>query len=517
MSNHTMNLLQAFERTARCHSDDTALVAEDGREFTYGELDRRSTRLANALEERIPGERCATLALTGTAAVESMLAGDKRGAATVQLSFHASEGELVEMADAADSPGLLFDDANADAALSMLDRGEFDAAVHAGSRDIDRDDVESYEAVLESAAAEPSPDLPRGDECAVLYTSGTTSRPKAVAFDQEQLWYGAVQSVMEHGVDHTDVALVCTPWYHMVTTDAWLYPHFVAGATVVLQSSFDPEAVLEAIEEHDITGLLAVPTQLVAINDVQETAGYDTSTLDYIRTGGSIVTEDLVERTSELLSDQVYNTYGMTEGGPNLTFAHPEWQEDHLGTVGKEAHTYELRVVEAAPLDDHPDPEATVEPGRRGEVIARGPGMSEGYLDNEKAEEKTYFDGWIRTCDVARVDEDGFLYVVDRVDNMILSGGEKVYPAEVEQSLEGHEAVDDACVFGVQDDRWGEVVTAVVVAEGIDAEELDEHCKADDSLTDFKRPRNYVVADETLPRTDTGTLRRDEIADRFAE
>jgi fatty-acyl-CoA synthase len=512
-----MNLLRAFRRTVQCHPDDVALVAEDGREFTYGELDRRSTKLANALRDRIPGERCAVLAHNGVPAVESMIAGDKRGAATVQLSFRASEGELVEMTETAEARGLLFDDANADVALELLNRGNFDAAVHAGSKRIGRSDVESYETILSTTSAESDDDFPHGDECAILYTSGTTSKPKAALFDLEQLWYGAVQGVMEHGIDHTDVALVPTPWYHMVTTAAWIYPHVSAGATLVLQSAFDPESVLAAIDDYDITGLLAVPTQLDVINDVQATADYDVSSLEYIRTGGSIVSEDLVERTASLLTRNVYNTYGMTEAGPNLTFAHPEWQAEHPGTVGKDAHTYELRVVETASLDEHPDPEATVGPGGQGEVIARGPGMADGYLDNEAAEEKTFFDGWIRTCDVARVDDDGFLYVVDRVDNVILSGGEKVYPAEVEQTIGTHEAVDEVCVFGVEDERWGEVVTAVVVSEAVTAETVDEYCKASDSLADFKRPRNYVVVDESLPRTDTGTLKREEIAERFVE
>lgn len=512
-----MNLLQAFERTVRSHPDDIAVVAEDGREFTYGEFDRRSTKLANALEDRIPGDRCAVLAHNGMPAIESMVAGDKRGVATVQLSFRASEDDLVEMTDTAEARGLLFDDATAETAVELLDRGNFAVAVHAGSKNIDRNDVESYEAILASSSADPDEHRLHSNECAILYTSGTTTKPKAALFDREQLWYGAVQGVMEHGIDHTDIALMPTPWYHMVTTAAWIYPHFTAGATLVLQSTFEPEAVLEAIDDHQITGLLAVPTQLDVINDVQATADYDVSSLEYIRTGGSIVSEDLVEETSELLTPNVYNTYGMTEAGPNLTFAHPKWQEEHPGTVGKDAHTYELRVVETAPLDEHPDPEARVDPGEQGEVLARGPGMADGYLDNEKAEEKTFFDGWIRTCDVARVDDDGFLYVVDRVDNVIMSGGEKVYPAEVEQTVETHEAVDEVCVVGVEDDHWGEVVTAVVAAEGVDAETLDDYCKESDSLADFKRPRNYVVVDESLPRTDTGTLKREDVVRRFVE
>jgi len=509
-----MKLREAFERTVRCYPEKAAVLTDDGREFTYAELDRRSSQLANALESRIGSARCAVLALNGPAAIESMLAGNKRGSGTVQLSFRAGASELVSMAETAGARGLVFDDANAEAALEMLDRGSFEAAIHAGTEDIDHEDVESYETVLADAATELPDDLPASDECAVLYTSGTTSTPKAVSFDQEQLWYGAIQAVMEHGIDETDTALCTTPWYHMVTTDAWLYPHFVAGATVVLHSAFDPAEALELVEAHDVTGVLAVPTQLSALNDVQREADYDIDSLSYIRTGGAIVTEELVEETAEQLTDRMWNTYGMTEAGPDLTFAHPDAQKERPGTIGKEAFTWELRVVEEAPLVEDPDPEATVDAGEQGEIIARGPGMSDGYIDNDEAEAKTYVDGWLRTRDVARVDEDGYLYIVDRVDNMIVSGGENVYPAEVERILERHPDIEEACVFGLDDDHWGQVVTAVVVSHAdLTDDDVTAHCKASEELADFKRPRQCVVREDPLPRTDTGTLIRQELVD----
>ena len=512
---YTMNYLEAFGRTVRTHATETAIVGDDGDEFTYEELDRRSTELANVLEARIPSERCAVLTLNGSATVASMIAGQKRGEATVQLPFREGPDELLSMADTANAAGLLFDDKNAETALSMLDDGEFEAAIHVGTRSFDRLDVESYETMLSDSPSVLADGLPDGDECAVFYTSGTTSKPKAVCFDQEQMWHGAIQVVMEHGIDETDVALVTTPWYHMVTSDAWLYPHMLAGATLVLQSRFRPLETLELVEEHDATGLLAVPTQLNALNDAQADANYDVDSLSYIRTGGSIVSESLIGRTVSLLTENVYNTYGLTEGGPNLAFAHPSVQEEHTGTIGKESFVWELRVVEAVPPSEHPDPTAVVEAGEQGEIIARGPAMSERYIDNEQAGETTYFDGWLRTGDVARVDEDGFLYVVDRVDSMIVSGGENVYPGEIERALKMHEAVEEVCVFGLADDHWGEVVTGVVVTdETVDEAELDEYCKNLDSLADFKRPRRYVVVSESLPRTDTGTIQRERLIEK---
>ena len=517
-----MMLKDALARTVRCYPETTALVADDGRSFTYAELDERATRLANAVSERVGTGRCAVLSVNTVAAIESMIAGNKRGVATVQLSYRATVEELASMADTADATAVVFDDANADTALELLNRDIFETAIHAGEREFDRDDVESHETVLNDADPTLHPALPAGDECAVLYTSGTTGVPKAVPFDQEQLWYGAIQGIMEHGIDETDTALCTSPWYHMVTTDAWLYPHLVAGATVVLHSTFDPEEALDLIDEHDVTGLLGVPTQLKALNDVQRgmETPYDTGSLEYIRTGGAIVTENLVEQTHEHLCEAVYNTYGMTEAGPDLTFAHPTAQEEHPGTIGKEAFSWELRVVESPGLSKNPNPEATVEPGERGEIIARGPGMSTEYIDNDEAEAKSYFNGWLRTRDVAEVDEDGYLYIVDRVDNMIVSGGENIYPAAVERVLGNHPGVAEACVFGRDDEEWGQIVTAVVVAEDgaeLAAADLDHYCLQHDGLADFKRPRAYAITDEPLPRSDTGTILREQLVEQYFE
>jgi len=514
-----MNYLDAFERTVRVHGADTALVTEGGRTFAYREFDRRSDRLVNALADRVGDDPVAVLAANSVASVEAMVAGHKRGVPTVQLPYREGAGELRLMTEATGATALVYDDENAETARRLLDQGGFKVALHASEGDPDpAEAVESYEAALD--AADPGIDdrYPLSGSTNVFFTSGTTSLPKGVAFDGEAMWLGAYQGVMEHGIDRTDVAVVATPWYHMVTSDAWLYPHWLAGATTVLLEGFDPERVLAAIESHGAAGLLAVPTQLRALNDARAAGDYDVSSLEYVRTGGAVVTEDLVERTGELLCEGVFNTYGLTEGGPNLTFAHPSVQDEHPGTVGKESFSWELRVVETAPVDEHPDPSATVDPGGRGEIIARGPGVPDGYVDNPTAESRTFFDEWLRTRDVARIDEDGYLYVIDRVDNMFVSGGENVYPAEVERALTDHPDVEEALVFGVEDDHWGRRVTAVVVVDDdVDEDDLDAHCLDHESLADFKRPRDYAIRRDPLPRTDTGTVERERVIEEHFE
>lgn len=508
-----MNFIDAFERAVRCHSSKTALVTEDGRSLTYAELDERTDRLAGALDEIAPGARVATIALNGIPAIETMIASQKRGIGNVQLPFRASPQGLVDMLEPTGAAVLVFDEANADTATEVLDRRGFDAAVHAGDDDLEG--VRDYETLV----AEGDPDPPVGDggnEHGILYTSGTTSAAKAVPFDQEQLWLGSTQVIMEMGIESTDRALVTTPWYHMVTTDAWILPHLQAGATLVVQSSFDPESSLRLVEQHDVTGLLAVPTQLHGLVDAQKRGEYDVSQLSYIRTGGSVVTEQLSERVAEHLTDGLYNTYGLTEGGPNLTFAHPTTQRENPGTIGKESFTWELRVVESTAPDVDPDPDATVDAGETGEILAKGPGMCDGYLDRPEATDRLFVDGWLRTGDVAEVDGEGNLYVVDRVDNMIISGGENIYPQEVESVLATHEAVEEAAVLGLDDERWGSRVAAVVTVDGdVTAEALDEFCRDHDGLADFKRPREYELTERSLLRTDTGTLRRAEIREEF--
>lgn len=507
-----MTFVDAFDRTVRVHGGDPAVVTADGNTFTYDAFDQRATQLASTLTAHLGDAPIAVLARNSPIAVESMVASHRRGTPTVQLPFRGTPETLVEMAETVGARGLVFDDANAESALTMLDRGSFDLAIHAGETSIDHPAVETAAAVRDESGAD-LPDDPDGDTN-VFFTSGTTSQPKAVAFDGEAMWIGAYQGVMEHGIDQTDVAIVATPWYHMVTTDAWLYPHWLAGATTVLLPAFEPEAVLASIETHGATGLLAVPTQLDALCSAQSDGSYDLTSLAYVRTGGAVVSETLVERTTEHLCEALYNTYGLTEGGPNLTFAHPTVQDEHPGTIGKASFAWELRVVESVPLDEQPDPDATVGPGERGEIIGRGPAVPEGYIDNPAAEDRSFFGEWLRTRDVARVDADGFLYVIDRVDNMFTSGGENVYPAEVERVLAEHSHVDEALVVGLPDDRWGNRVAAVVVTEGaVDADDLNAFCRDHHRLPDFKRPREYAFRAEPLPRTDTGTVERERVVD----
>lgn len=515
--------LEGFASAVRRYPGHDAVVTPDGRSFTYRELSVRSKRLAAALEARIPGERCAVLAQNRVAVIDAMLAAMRRGRANVQLSTRGAVDELASSMETALGAGLIYDGALADTAEAVAGRVEPELllgidGVGAGA---------AYETALETADPADAPDRPGTDppESAVFFTSGTTSAPKGILVDQEQAWLAAVQPVMEMGLATTDRALVCTPWYHMVTSEAWILPHLFSGATLVLQPSFEPRATLRAIEAHEISGLLAVPTQLEVLVETQRELGADLGSLAYIRTGGAIVSDRLVGQVDETFDADLYNTYGLTEGVGNLTFADPADQATHPGTIGKSSHLWEVRVVEPADPPEKPDPSATVEPGELGEVLGRSLQMTDGYLDRPEATEALFVEDpeaegsgrteWLRTGDVARLEDGGYPIIIDRIDNMIVSGGENIYPEEVQRAIEDHDGVREAGVVGVPDERWGEMVVAAVVVEGdVTAEALEAHCKAHDGLADFKRPRQYRFVDE-LPRSPTGTLLRGPVRELF--
>ncbi|MFC6723579.1 class I adenylate-forming enzyme family protein [Halobium palmae] len=509
-----MQDFRAFERVAARYEDREAIVTEAGETRTYGELDGRTDALASAIDDRIGDGRTASLLRNGAPAIETMLAAQKRGRANAQLSFRGAAGELRRMIRTADAEALVFDEYNREMAHEVLDGLDLDVALYAGDGEPKRESVESYRSAIEAAGGPYESTVDRSAETGILYTSGSTSAPKAVLEDQRRVWLGSSQVVMELSLDPNDVALVTTPWYHDVTTVAWIYPHLQVGATLVLQPEFVPSKALHLIDEHDVTGLLAVPAQLESVLEARNSDSYDLSSLSYVRTGGAVVSPSLVERVRERMTEGVYNTYGLTEGISNLTHAYPEEQEENPGTVGQASFNWELRVVQAVEPDETPDPEAVVDRGERGELLGRGPCV-DGYLDSPEAEDALFVGDWLRTMDVARVDRNGGLHIVDRVDNMLISGGENVYPQEVELVLGDHSAVEEAAVVGVPDEEWGERVAAVVVSNDAAPEELDRYCLNHGDLADFKRPRSYVVTADPLPRSDTGTVLREELFERY--
>lgn len=504
-----MESIDIIRQTIDRFPNRPAVVAPDGETYSFAEIDSRATRIAHALADLVGDGRTASLTNNVLAAVDVFLASQKRGVANAPLNVRMPADQQAFMADRADAELLLFEAEFEDAARQILETTGIDRAIRIGDgeADVEGATVESYEEVL-GWDADAELDRPADAESGIIFTSGTTGRPKGVVIDQEMAYFASTELVMEFGMAPDDVGSIITPFFHVVTPYTWFLPHFQAGASVVLQPSFDPAGALRLVEEHGITNLMGVPAQLKAMLKAQEEVGADLSSLERVRTGGAAITAQTVERIQEEFCEDFHNTYGFTESMGNVLHSYPFEQQEHPAVTGRPGLNWTVRVVEPAKPPEKPDPEATIEPGEQGELLAKGPTTVDGYIDRPEATENLYVDGWLRSGDIAELDEHGNYTIIDRIDNMIVSGAENIYPQEVERILEEHPDIEDVAVIGVPDETWGQAVKAVVVGSATE-EELEEFCKSHEGLADYKRPRYYEFTDD-LPRSPTG-LQRERI------
>jgi len=302
------------------------------------------------------------------------------------------------------------------------------------------------------------------------------------------------------------VGLSMMPLYHCAELHCNLFARVHRGAANVIHHEFEPEAVLEAIEDRDVTVLFAAPTAWNALSMTAAEMDVDLSSLRLGLYGAAPMPEQVLENCMKHLCEEYVQAYGMTEIGPAGIFQSAADQLPKQGSAGLPGLNHELRIVEP-----DADPDQVVERGEIGEILIASPCTMREYWNRPEATAQSLreADGttWYYTGDLGYRDDDGYLYVVDRKDDMIVSGGENVYPAEVEDVLFTHDAVEEAAVVGEPDEEWGETVAAYVVAAGVDAAALDEFILESDRLADFKRPRTYYFVDE-LPKNPSGKIQK---------
>ncbi|HET7187440.1 MAG TPA: o-succinylbenzoate--CoA ligase, partial [Gemmatimonadaceae bacterium] len=332
------------------------------------------------------------------------------------------------------------------------------------------------------------------DVLAVIYTSGTTGRPKGAMLTVGNFWWSAVGSALNLGTHADDRWLACLPLFHVGGLSIILRSA-IYGITAVVHDEFDAERVNAAIDDDAVTIVSVVAVMLQRMLDARGNRPYPPS-LRCVLLGGGPAPRSLLDRCAAL-DVPVVQTYGLTETCSQLATLAPEDALLRPGSAGKALYPNELRIASAA--DDG-----------AGEILARGPVVMAGYVNQPDATRAVIVDGWLHTGDVGRIDADGYLYVLDRRDDLIVTGGENVYPAEVEAALLSHHSIVEACVIGIADETWGQRVVAVVrvadPAAGIDVAELTSYCR--ERIAGYKVPREIRVVLEPLPRTASGKLRR---------
>lgn len=502
-----MRLGTFLAQTARRFPGREACICGDHR-LTFRELDERSDRIAGALRAQglAPGERLALFAPNTVAVAELFAAALKAGLVTVPLSTRLGPEEI----------GHIFRDARpAAVACAGVDRNALEAAGGAdGARWIalDGDGAQPWSLAGLAEGPRSLPTLPADARAAaIVYTSGTTGRAKGAVVTHEVFVVQQLVNVLTQEISERDRILVATPLAHRNGLSR-LVATFCSGAPLIMMPRFDPAETVRAANAHGATTLGAVTTIVRMLVEHLEASGESMPTLRMVQVSGEACPEDLKVRLRRVLPEvRLCTWYASTEAGVVATLR-PEEQASHPESVGRPNPGMEVRIVDAAGRDK---PE-----GETGEIWVRcgEPGrgvLMEGYFGDPAATAEAIVDGWLRTGDAGRLDGEGYLYVVDRVKDMIVTGGLNVYAREVELCLASHPAVLEAAVVGVPDPAFGEAVFAYVVprpgAPAPTPEALGEHCNA--RIARYKRPRHFRFV-EALPRNATGKVLKPRLRDQ---
>jgi fatty-acyl-CoA synthase len=479
------------------YTPDRLFLRDHGRntEWTYGQAQRRAQAVAGFLQNDcgiVRGRRVAVLATNCSEYVFLLLACIKLGAVLVPLNFRLTPPELAVMLGDSEPDLLIFAGEFRDR-IDTLQREGFDAPT------LDLDRLEDL--VFAQSAADFRADRPGrlDDLVMILYTSGTTGTPKGAMIDHRMLLWNAINTSLRLDLNSQDHSLSFAPFFHTGGWNVLFTPFLHNGASHTLLEGFDPGLILDLVQRERVSLLFGVPTMMQMLADAPGFGACDLSSLRYAIVGGAPMPVPLINLWHER-GVFIRQGYGLTEVGPNCFSLHQDHAVDRRGSIGFPNFYIEARV--------------TADDGREcgadeiGELWLRGEVVTPGYWRNEEATRAAITDGWFHTGDMVRRDAEGFYYVMDRKKNMYISGGENVYPAEVEAVLVAHEAIKEAAVVGVPHPRWGETGHAfLVLHEGrsLDQAAVERFCL--DRLAKYKIPKHVTIVTE-LPRNDAGKIDR---------
>lgn len=502
-----MYLTQGLHRSLQHHPDATATIF-GARVRTFAEQADRVARLAGALRRLgvRDGERVAILALNSDRYAELLLAVPWANGVATALNVRWSPAEIGYALRDSGAGILCVDDRCAPAVPALREHcPDLHTVVHLGEGSPPAG-MRGFEGLIAGASA--IEDARRGgDQLAViLYTGGTTGFPKGVMLSHANLLtcvLGTEATMLTGTLDSS--VLIAAPMFHVAGLTPWL-THAMRGSTHVFLPGFDPLAVLQAIDRHRVADLLLVPSMLQMLVDHPALPEHDVSSVRTLLYAASPITQSLLERAMEAFPQASFvQFYGMTELSPITTvLLDPDHRDGaRVRSAGRAAVHAEVRVVDAAGRE--------VPRGTVGEVVARGAHVMLGYWNRPADTAEAVQGGWMHTGDAGYMDGEGYVYIVDRVKDMIITGGENVYSAEVENALASHPAVASSAVIGVPDPTWGERVHAVVVLRPgctADGDELREHCKG--LIAGYKAPRSCEFVD-ALPASSAGKVLKHEL------
>ncbi|MFC7309545.1 acyl-CoA synthetase [Streptomyces monticola] len=485
-----------LRRSARRTPDRTAVHYAD-RSWTYAELDEAVSRAARVLRDtgRAPGDRVAAYGHNSDAYLIGFLGCSRAGLVHVPVNHNLTGDDLAYILRQSGSSLVLTDP-------DLADRLPDDTTALAL-----RDSDDSLLARLDAAAAYDGDEPDAGDLVQLLYTSGTTALPKGAMMTHRALVHEYVSAIHALDLTEADRPVHSLPLYHSAQMHVFLLPYLAVGAQNTILDGPDPRQIFDLVEAGGADSLFAPPTVWIGLSQHPEFATRDLSALRKAYYGASIMPVPVLERLRGRLPGLgFYNCFGQSEIGPLATVLGPDEHEGRMDSCGRPVLFVEARVVDDSGKD--------VPDGTPGEVVYRSPQLCEGYWDKPEESAAAFRDGWFRSGDLAVRDAEGYFTVVDRVKDVINSGGVLVASRQVEDALYTHERVAEAAVIGLPHERWIEAITAVVVANGeVDEAELIAHAR--ERLAAFKAPKRVLFVPE-LPRNASGKILKRELRDRFA-
>ena len=491
-----IGLVQAMARASQIRPGETAVI-DSAMRLTWSEAAARTGRLAGGLRSLgiADGRRVAVLALNSARVYEVFFATLWAGGVVAPLNHRLSRPELVGQLERAAPDILMFGHEFEDAAEALR-------IARPGLRTVRIGDGEDGSDALIACSAPIEPALRGGDDDALLFfAGGTTGEPKGVMLSHANMAANSINFIAEMKLDERTAHLHCGPLFHVAAAARLFSVTQVAGTHVFLPR-FEACEVLATIARERITLATFVPTMIRSLLDTMPRGAADIGSLEYITYGAAPMPEALLRELMQAMPHvKLVQSYGMTESSPILTMlgSRDHARADRLRSAGRAALLAEVRVVDAAGR--------AVPVGSLGEVVARGPMVMSGYWQAPEATAATIRDGWLHTGDVGYLDAEGYLFIVDRLKDVIISGGENIYSQEVENAVASHPAVKACAVIGRPDERWGEAVHAVVVPRDgmtLTAEAVIAHCRS--SIAAYKSPKTVDIRHDDLPLSGTNKV-----------
>lgn len=505
-----MNIGEWTSKRALLHPEKLFLKEENGQEFSNKEFDRRVNRMANALTALgiVKGERVAALMVNSSEFLEIFFACGKTGAIMVPINFRLAAPELL----------YILQDCAPQALIYSSDFAEKIQAVKASGLPISRyfrhggdnlsDDLSITDFVSPLPAIEPVPkkEITLEDPLFIMYTSGTTGDPKGAIMSHGNILFGAIHSLVGYGVDKTYKSLVAAPLFHIGALAASTTPVIYAGGSLILKSFYNASEVIKLIAQEKINYMFAVPVMFQMMTKSEEWDNADFSHVHFFISGGAPIPIPVIRKYQEEKGVGFVQGYGLTETG-RLTSLDLEDSIRKAGSVGKEVFHITLRIV------DHNDRDVAA--GEPGEIVVRGPNVFTGYWNKPSHTEKALRGGWFHTDDMGRRDEEGFIYVIGRKQELIISAGENIYPAEVERAILSLPQVREVAAVAMPDPARGEVVAAfVMLHEGHFMTEEFLINSLQGQIAPFKIPKRVFFVKD-FPRNSTGKILVKELKKHF--